>query len=152
MDKSPPLSPAQMLCFALYSATLAMQSAYKPLLDPLGLTYPQYLAMAVLWSQTGEVTVGHIGAALHLDSNTLTPLLKRLEIAGLIQRQRSTGDQRQVYIHLTQAGRDLARDAAEIPACIIDKADLTPPSAEALRAHLAELAVNLRPNHGFKPR
>lgn len=87
MPDDPALPPSHMLCFALYSAAHAMQAAYKPLLEPLGLTYPQYLALSALWAEDGQ-TVGQIGAALHLDSNTLTPLLKRLEQAGLLIRGR----------------------------------------------------------------
>jgi len=94
------------LCFALYSASLAMTKAYKPLLAPLGLTYPQYLVMLVLWEGDG-VTVSHVGERLSLDSGTLTPLLKRLQALGLLQRLRDAADERRVLLQLTPAGREL---------------------------------------------
>ena len=92
------------LCFALYSASLAMTRLYKPLLDELGLTYPQYLAMLVLWEQDG-VMVSELGDRLSLDSGTLTPLLKRLEAAGLVARIRDVQDERRVHVTLTAAGQ-----------------------------------------------
>jgi len=94
------------LCFALYSASLAMTKAYKPLLAPLGLTYPQYLVMLVLWEGDG-VTVSHVGERLSLDSGTLTPLLKRLQALGLLQRLRDAADERRVLLQLTPGGGEL---------------------------------------------
>src|SRR5437868_466114 len=94
------------LCFALYSTSLAMTKLYKPLLAPLGLTYPQYLALLVLWERDG-LTVSELGERLFLDSGTLTPLLKRLESAGLISRLRAQDDERRVHITLTADGRQL---------------------------------------------
>src|SRR6187200_10539 len=102
------------LCFALYSASLAMTKLYKPLLDELGLTYPQYLAMLALWEQDG-LMVSEIGDRLSLDSGTLTPLLKRLEAAGLVSRIRDVQDERRVHITLTAAGRKLKARAQKIP-------------------------------------
>lgn len=119
------LSPDQVLrldkqlCFALYSASHAMSKAYKPHLDALGLTYPQYVAMLVLWERDG-LTVSEIGARLYLDSGTLTPLLKRLEGAGYISRLRDADDERRVLIQLTAAGRKLKTKAVAIPACMLD--------------------------------
>jgi DNA-binding MarR family transcriptional regulator len=106
------------LCFALYSASLAMTKLYKPLLEELGLTYPQYLALLVLWEQDG-LTVSDLGERLHLDSGTLTPLLKRLETAGLLSRLRDVQDERRVLIRLTASGRQLKKRAARIPGCIL---------------------------------
>ena len=106
------------LCFALYSTSLAMTKLYKPLLEEIGLTYPQYLAMLVLWEQDG-LMVSELGERLFLDSGTLTPLLKRLESAGLISRIRDAQDERRVHITLTTAGRKLKAKAAKIPGCII---------------------------------
>lgn len=106
------------LCFALYSASLAMTKLYKPLLEELGLTYPQYLALLVLWEQDG-LTVSDLGERLHLDSGTLTPLLKRLETAGLLSRLRDVQDERRVLIRLTAAGRQLKKRAVRIPGCIL---------------------------------
>jgi DNA-binding MarR family transcriptional regulator len=107
------------LCFALYSASLAMTKVYKPHLDAMGLTYPQYLAMLALWERDG-LMVSELGDKLYLDSGTLTPLLKRLESAGLISRIRDVHDERRVHITLTAAGRKLKTSAAKIPACILD--------------------------------
>ena len=106
------------LCFALYSTSLAMTKVYKPHLDELGLTYPQYLAMLALWERDG-LMVSELGERLHLDSGTLTPLLKRLEASGLITRIRAVEDERRVHITLTAAGRKLKAKAAKIPACIL---------------------------------
>jgi DNA-binding MarR family transcriptional regulator len=106
------------LCFALYSTSLAMTKLYKPLLDEIGLTYPQYLAMLVLWERDG-LTVSEVGERLSLDSGTLTPLLKRLEAAGLIARIRAVEDERRVHITLTAAGRKLKVRAQKIPGCIL---------------------------------
>lgn len=144
MSESPVLPPPQMLCFAIYSAGHAMQAAYKPLLDPLGLTYPQYLALAALWHQDGQ-TVGQIGATLLLESNTLTPLLKRLEQAGWITRRRDKGDERQVRLHLTDQGRAMQTQAAPVPLCFLDSTGLTAEQAAALRDNLAALRDRLRP-------
>ena len=104
----------QQLCFALYAGSLAMTKLYKPLLAPLGLTYPQYLVMLVLWEEDG-LGVSSLGQRLSLDSGTLTPLLKRLECAALIERRRARDDERRVDIHLTSAGRELRTQALTIP-------------------------------------
>ncbi len=94
------------LCFALYSASHLMTKAYRPMLSALGLTYPQYLALLVLW-EADDLTVGALGERLFLDSGTLTPLLKRMEAQGLVERRRDPADERQVRIRLTEAGRAL---------------------------------------------
>lgn len=133
-----------MLCFALYSAAHAMQAAYKPLLEPLGLTYPQYLALSALWAEDGQ-TVGQIGAALMLDSNTLTPLLKRLEQAGWITRRRDSADERQVRLALTDEGRALGDRAAEVPLCFLDRTGLSVEDAAQMRDDLNALRDRLRP-------
>lgn len=107
----------QQLCFALYSASLAMTKLYKPLLAPLGLTYPQYLVMLVLWGQDDQ-SVGTLGERLSLDSGTLTPLLKRLEAQQLIVRLRDAADERRVRVRLTAEGRALREQAREVPRAI----------------------------------
>jgi DNA-binding MarR family transcriptional regulator len=118
--KSPPdassswLQLDRQLCFALYSTSLAMTKAYKPMLDPLGLTYPQYLVMLALWEQD-RVGVGELGARLFLDSGTLTPLLKRMEQAGLLVRERDRADERRVAVALTVRGRALRARAEAVP-------------------------------------
>ncbi|MFB9244679.1 MarR family transcriptional regulator [Massilia antarctica] len=108
------LALENQFCFALYSASHAMTKTYKPMLDRLGLTYPQYLVMLVLWEQDA-ILVKDIGARLFLDSGTLTPLLKRLEGNGLLSRNRDPHDERQVRIVLTDEGRDLRAQAEAIP-------------------------------------
>jgi len=135
------------LCFALYSASLAMTKVYKPLLDALDVTYPQYLVMLVLWEQD-DVMVSGIGERLFLDSGTLTPLLKRLESAGLVQRTRDANDERRVRITLTDAGRALQQQARAVPECVRSQSrlELAPIQAltrqlQALRGTLAGSAV-----------
>jgi DNA-binding MarR family transcriptional regulator len=130
------------LCFALYSTSLAMTKLYKPLLDELGLTYPQYLAMLVLWEQDG-LMVSEIGERLYLDSGTLTPLLKRLEAAGLIARLRAIEDERRVHITLTAAGRKLKAKAAKIPDCILTAAQCPVPELMALTQQVQALRQRL---------
>jgi DNA-binding MarR family transcriptional regulator len=109
-----PLELDAQLCFALYSTSLAMTKTYKPLLEKVGLTYPQYLSMLVLW-ESDALTVKQMAERLNLDSATMTPLLKRLEAQGLVKRVRSTEDERQVHINLTDAGRALKKSIRDIP-------------------------------------
>ena len=113
-----PLLLANQLCFAVYSTAHAFNRFYKPLLDKLGLTYPQYLVMLVLWKQDG-LPVKEIGERLFLDSGTLTPLLKRLEAAGLLKRTRSKEDERQVIVALTREGEALKEKARSLPLSIL---------------------------------
>ena len=105
-----------MICFALYSANHAMQRTYGPLLDEVGLTYPQYLVLITLWGEDGQ-SVGQIGRALQLESNTLTPLLKRVEALGLVTRTRSVADERQVIVALTEAGKRVEVVVGGVAAC-----------------------------------
>lgn len=130
------------LCFALYSASLAMTKVYKPLLDAIGLTYPQYLVMLVLWEQEG-LMVSEIGEKLHLDSGTLTPLLKRLEASGLLTRRRAVDDERRVHIALTAAGHALKTQAASIPGCILSASRCTLPELTALTHQVQALRQQL---------
>ena len=109
----------KQLCFALYATSLAMSKVYKPHLDGLGLTYPQYVVMLVLWERNAQA-VSEIGERLCLDSGTLTPLLKRLEAALFVTRRRDSQDERRVLIELTALGRRLKTKAAKIPACILE--------------------------------
>ncbi len=126
------------LCFALYSASLAMTKLYKPLLSELGLTYPQYLVMLVLWSD-GSSSVSVLGERLSLDSGTLTPLLKRLETQGLLSRMRDAADERRVHIVLTPRGRALKAQAQKIPSCVLAATQCTLPEAMALTAKIQRL-------------
>jgi DNA-binding MarR family transcriptional regulator len=130
------------LCFALYSSSLAMTKLYKPLLEPLGLTYPQYLAMLVLWEGDG-VTVSELGERLMLDSGTLTPLLKRLEAAGLVQRLRDSTDERRVRLQLTREGRALKRRALAVPEAVACAAGCELDELARLTARLKALREQL---------
>ncbi|AZR33345.1 MarR family winged helix-turn-helix transcriptional regulator [Xanthomonas vasicola] len=130
------------LCFALYSANLAMHKFYRGLLKALDLTYPQYLVMLVLW-ETDERSVSEIGERLYLDSATLTPLLKRLQAAGLVTRTRAANDERQVIIALTETGRALRHRASAVPeqvfcasACSLDELRQLKQQLEKLRSSL----------------
>src|ERR1700722_7049610 len=113
LSTSAPLELRDFLCFAIYSAGHAFNRVYQPLLRELDLTYPQFIAMVLLWEQDGQ-TVGELGQKLFLQSNTLTPLLKRLESIGYIKRNRDSADERQVLINLTEAGRNLRLLASAI--------------------------------------
>jgi MarR family transcriptional regulator, organic hydroperoxide resistance regulator len=130
------------LCFALYSASLAMTKLYKPLLDALGLTYPQYLVMLVLWEGDG-LMVSELGQRLSLDSGTLTPLLKRLESAGLVSRMRDAADERRVHIRLTAAGRRLKTRAAQVPTCVLAASQCSVPELLQLTAQVRALRERL---------
>jgi len=130
------------LCFAVYSTAHAFNRVYKPLLDALGLTYPQYLVMLCLWERDGQA-VKELGELLHLDSGTLTPLLKRLEAAGLVRRARDAADERQVRIHLTAAGRSLREKARAVPLSILCASGRTSDELKALQKELASLRDRL---------
>lgn len=137
-----PFTLDEQLCFALYSTSLAMTKAYKPLLEKLGLTYPQYLTMLVLW-EDDDVTVKDMATRLNLDSATVTPLLKRLETQGLLQRVRGVDDERLVYIRLTKAGKALKRQAREVPGEIFCATQQTPEFLLRLRDDLTRLRATL---------
>jgi DNA-binding MarR family transcriptional regulator len=136
----------RQLCFALYSSSLAMTKFYKPVLEPLGLTYPQYLVMLVLWERDGA-TVSELGQRLTLDSGTLTPLLKRLQAGGLLMRTRDTADERRVLVQLTAAGRALKARAAKVPpqvacaaACPLDELAALTTRLKQLRDDITEFS------------
>ena len=131
------------LCFALHSTSLLMTKVYKPLLQALGLTYPQYLAMMVLWEEDG-LTVGEISSRLLTDPGSLTPLLKRLEAEGLLSRTRSREDERVVVVELTAAGRALQDKAMGIPQCILGASGLELEQLRKLQADLIALRSNLQ--------
>jgi DNA-binding MarR family transcriptional regulator len=138
------LAPADMLCFALHSAAHAMHAAYAPLLEPLGLTYPQYLVLSALQTSDSP-TVGELGASLRLESNTLTPLLKRMEASGWVRRQRDPMDERQVRVSLTDAGRAMALRAADVPRAFAERTGLSRTELADLRDVLVGLRERLRP-------
>ena len=138
-----PVTVDQFLCFALYSASLAMTKLYQSRLKPLGLTYPQYLVLLALW-ETDNVTVSELGARVHLDSGTLSQLLKRLEQAGLIGRRRDVGhDERRVLITLTPAGTALKTEAAGVPADMVSVMDTPLEELSDLTARVAALRQKL---------
>ncbi|MFJ9843404.1 MarR family winged helix-turn-helix transcriptional regulator [Kitasatospora sp. NPDC101155] len=130
------------MCFALYAASRAVTGLYRPLLEDLGLTYPQYLVMLTLWGRDA-IPVKDLGSALHLDYGTLTPLLKRLETAGLLRRERRPDDERAVIITLTEEGAVLRERARAIPAAIGDAMSLDPEEFERTRATLRRLTDNV---------
>jgi DNA-binding MarR family transcriptional regulator len=137
-----PLLLGNQICFAIYSTAHAFNRVYKPLLDRLGLTYPQYLVMLVLWERDG-VPVKDIGQRLFLDSGTLTPLLKRLETAQLIQRTRSTADERQVLIALTSQGQALREKAGTVPQSILAASACSVAELSAMKNDLVALRDRL---------
>lgn len=130
-----PVNLDRLVCFALYTASRAVVNAYRPLLDEVGLTYPQYLVLLVLW-QRGPQPVKALGTALHLDSGTLSPLLKRLEAAGLVRRGRQPGDERSVLVTLTPAGVELESTARDIPYQAACAANLPLDELDQLRTSL----------------
>ncbi|MBB3175568.1 DNA-binding MarR family transcriptional regulator [Endobacter medicaginis] len=137
---------SNFVCFSLYAASHAFNRLYQPLLEPLGLTYPQYLVMTVLWGSDGKL-VGEIGSQLDLVSSTLTPLLKRLEGAGLVERARDQKDERQVRVRLTEAGLALRVQAEAIPACVLAATGLSITELRDLRNRIDKLreTVSSRP-------
>lgn len=130
------------LCFPLYAASNLLTRLYRPALDELGLTYPQYLVMLVLWENDRQ-SVSEIGTRLHLDSGTLTPLLKRMEANGLLRRQRDTADERRVLVSLTKKGDELQGPARRVPETMLNNPALTPCEGETLRSIARKLMGNL---------
>ncbi len=125
MTRHAQLELDRQLCFPLYATSRALTRTYAPLLDPVGLTYPQYLTMLALWAEPDGMTVGDLGRRLRLDSGTLTPLLKRLEGAGLVTRHRDPADERRVVVTLTDAGEHLQDDVAHVPEAVASQLGLT---------------------------
>ena len=135
---SDPLALERQVCFALVVASRSVLAVYRPLLEPLGLTHPQYLVMLALWNQS-PLSVREIGTLLQLDSPTLSPLLKRLASAGLITRTRSDDDERRLCIELTQQGRDLRERALQIPPAIVARLGIELPELELLHTALTKV-------------
>ena len=138
-----PLALERQVCFALVVASRSVLSVYRPLLEPMGLTHPQYLVMLALWEQSPR-SVGEIAGLLQLDSPTLSPLLKRLEASGLVTRSRSTDDERRLNIELTAQGRDLRRDAENIPPAVIQRLGMEISELETLHASLTKVIAAAR--------
>lgn len=132
----------EQLCFSLYATSLAMTKLYRKLLGDLGLTYPQYLVMLVLWERDG-LTVSEIGERLSLDSATLTPLLKRMEAQALLSRARARNDERQVLISLTEQGRAMQAQAGQVPGSVLCAADCPAEELQRLKRQLDALRAKL---------
>lgn len=143
---------SEQLCFTLYSTVHVLNRTYRPLLEKLGLTYPQYLAMLVLWEED-DVTVKALGEQLLLDSGTLTPLLKRLEAAGFVKRERDTLDERQVRIRLTPTGRALRTKAECVPMTILESSGCSLEELQDLKARVLAVrgALSARLEHEPAP-
>ena len=137
-----PLLLDNQLCYALYAAAHRMTKSYRPMLERMGLTYPQYLVLLVLW-ETDGVTVSEIGRRLRLDSGTLTPVLKRLEAIGYLARNRRRSDEREVEIALTERGRALRSEAVGVRQSVMCQLHLSEPEIQALRADLSALIDSL---------
>ncbi len=144
MDRTPRLR--EQACFALYTASRAVIGLYRPMLDHLGITYPQYLVLMALWENDG-LSVTALGDALQLDSGTVSPLLKRLEAAGFVERRRASGDERRVTVHLTEAGAALEREGCEIAKTVGSSTDMPHDELYALRDKLNEFTESLREHH-----
>ena len=140
-----PLLLEHQLCFSAHATALALQKVYRPLLRPLGLTYPQYLVLLVLW-ESPELTLGQLGQRLLLDSGTLTPLLKRMEVAGWLHRRRDAQDERRLLVTLSPAGRRLRDKAVGIPGCVLEACGLEAEEAVRLKKRLDQLRRLLHPN------
>lgn len=148
MTAQPNMSLDAQLCYALYAASRTMTSCYRPLLETIGLTYPQYLVMLVLWEDE-NISVGHLGQRLALESGTLSPLLKRLESAGLITRRRRPDDERSVQVKLTTDGWALRDQAVTVPPKVIEATGTPLPELLALRDSLQILTTRLRAAAGL---
>lgn len=138
MSPADPLALDRQVCFALAAASRSVIGLYRPVLEPLGLTHPQYLVMLALWERSPR-TVRDIGEALRLDPATLSPLLKRLEAAGLLTRSRSTTDERSLDVDLTSAGRALRAEAEKVPAQIVKRLGMELSELETIRDGLTRL-------------
>jgi len=142
MRSQDPLALDNQLCFSLYSTSLAMVQLYKPLLEPLGLTYPQYLVMLILWERDG-LGLKDIGARLGQKSGALTPVIKRLEQDGRVTRVRDSADERALVIRLTDAGRALREDALVVNSCLTGQAQMEFDAMLKLKAELDQLRERL---------
>ncbi len=140
---SDPLRLEHQLCFPLYAASRLVTRLYQPLLEPLGLTYPQYIVLLILW-EDAPCTVSHVGRRALLNSNTLTPLLKRLEQLGYLRRQRSSADERRVELFLTPEGQDLRAHCRDIPERLFTRTAYPLDKATALKGHLDGLVAHLQ--------
>lgn len=150
MDKDKMLRLDNQLCFLIYAGSRAMTRMYKSLLDKIGVTYPQYLVLLVLWEEK-KASVKKLGNRLHLDSGTLTPLLKRMESAGILSRERSVDDERKVYIRLTEKGEKLKSKAYDVPEQMMCRSGLTIEQYLQLKSGLEALLHNINGIDASKP-
>ena len=148
LDQDDRLTLEQQVCFALAVASRDVISLYRPLLTPLGLTHPQYLVMVSLWQSANSLSVKELSMLLKLEPPTLSPLLKRLQTAGLVERHRDPADERLLRISLTQSGRALRESAAGVPAAIIERLGMDTEELEALQRQLAELIEHANASSG----
>lgn len=146
-NRDDPLRLDRQVCFPLYAASNLLNRLYRPILAELGLTYPQYLVMLVLWESTPQ-SVGSLGASLHLDSGTLTPLLKRMEASGLVTRERDPDDERRVLIALTPEGKALRKHALHVPETLGAGLGLSSIDVDSLRSSVQAM-VRLLAEHRF---
>ncbi|UKS57571.1 MarR family winged helix-turn-helix transcriptional regulator [Exiguobacterium acetylicum] len=137
-----PLALDEQLCFPFYAISREITRRYRPLLEPLGLTYPQYLVMLVVWEEEGQ-SLKEIGERLHLDSGTLTPLLKKLEAADLLRRVRKPEDERHIQIFLTDAGRALRTHAESVPLDLVRTLDVDEEDLQVVKAALNRLVMKM---------
>jgi len=142
LPKDRPLALDEQICFTLYRTNIAINRTYKPLLDEMGITYPQYLVLNVLGEEDGR-TIGAIAARLALESSTITPLVKRMEAAGLVSRRRSPGNEREVQVRLTGAGRDLFARSRCLGEALLQRSGLTLPQLDALNHQIQALTAAL---------
>ena len=137
-----PLPLDAQLCFSLYSTTIAINRLYKPMLDSLGVTYPQYLVLSTLWEKEGQ-TISAIADRLALEPSTITPLMKRLEVAGFVSRQRNPEDERQVRVFLTEKGKALRSQTSCLTDSLLENSKLTIPQMIALNEQVLRLKTAL---------
>ena len=147
-DQDDRLTLQQQVCFTLSVASREVVSLYRPLLEPLGLTHPQYLVMVTLWGTEGPVSVKRLSRRLQLEAPTLSPLLKRLENAGLVERQRDPADERSLLVSLTERGRELRQQAAAVPAQIIARLGMNLEQIQSLQDVLSEVISRAREQDG----
>ena len=142
-----PLSLDSQLCFSLYGASIAMNRVYKPMLDRLGITYPQYLVLHALWEEDGR-TIGVLAERLSLESSTITPLVKRLEAAGFVTRARNPGDERHVHVRLTQRGEDLRAESVCLAEAVVARTGMSYADVQSLTEKVQRLRQALVDDDG----
>lgn len=151
LDEDDRLTLEQQVCFSLSVAAREVVSLYRPLLEPLGLTHPQYLVMVTLWESTSPASIKTLTGLLKLEAPTLSPLLKRLETAGLVERQRDPADERALQVSVTARGKELRARAAGIPAAVIQRLDMSVEELELLQDTLNQVIAHAKSRRGRQP-